>query len=163
MSMSTINEFNQCIGEAVAGWTSAKMPSKSSKLTGKYCTLIIPVTEETLLLHLQDLFDAIWFESKGESWTYFRTNPANTIDEFRTYLTNLSVQSDNVIYVLIDHITRKAVGTIALVRITPLHGTVECGQVHFSKLMRRSSAGTEAVYLLMRCVPPSHCWTTNAH
>ncbi len=50
---------------------------------------------------------------------------------------------------MVDNASTRAVGTIAFARINPEHGSIEAGHVHFSKLLKRSSAATEAMFLMM--------------
>ena len=54
--------------------------------------------------------------------------------------------------VAIDAATGKAVGTAALMRIDPAHGVIEIGSIAYSPLLKRSRAGTEAMFLFMRRV-----------
>lgn len=53
---------------------------------------------------------------------------------------------------MIDARTDRAVGTLALMRITPDHGVVEVGAVTFSPLLQRTPLSTEAQFLLMKHV-----------
>jgi RimJ/RimL family protein N-acetyltransferase len=48
--------------------------------------------------------------------------------------------------------TAKAVGTAALMRIDPVHGVIEVGCITYSPRLKRTRAGTEAMYLMMRLI-----------
>ena len=51
---------------------------------------------------------------------------------------------------MIDSRTGLPVGSLALMRIDPKNGVMEVGHVHFSPLLSRTPASTEAQWLLMR-------------
>lgn len=42
------------------------------------------------------------------------------------------------------------IGMASYLRITPEHGVIEVGDLHFSHLLRKTAAATEAMYLMMR-------------
>jgi RimJ/RimL family protein N-acetyltransferase len=44
----------------------------------------------------------------------------------------------------------RAAGLAAYLRITPEHGTIEIGHIHYGIELQRTRAGTEATFLLMR-------------
>ena len=55
-------------------------------------------------------------------------------------------------YAIVDTETAKPVGTAALMRIDSAHGAIEVGSIAYSPRIKRTRAGTEAMYLLMRLV-----------
>jgi RimJ/RimL family protein N-acetyltransferase len=71
---------------------------------------------------------------------------------FRDYLARIAASADPLHFAIVDRSSRLAVGTAALMRVEPAHGVIEVGSVNYSPLLKRSRAGTEAMYLLMRYV-----------
>jgi len=149
--MTEFNEFNQEIGFHVHDWKPAVFPSKAESLQGEYCTLI-PVTTDNLLQYVDALFDALWSNNKGETFTYLPTGPYHELSEFSHFMASLSSGTDTVTYVIIDKKTNSPTGTCSYLRINPEHGSIEVGHIHYSKLLQKSCAATEAMYLMMRNV-----------
>jgi RimJ/RimL family protein N-acetyltransferase len=85
-------------------------------------------------------------------WTYlFSERPAN-IGLFRQHLANLAASNDPLHYAIVERASGMAAGTASLMRIEPQHGVIEVGNIGYSPLLKRTPAGTEAMYLLMRHV-----------
>ena len=57
--------------------------------------------------------------------------------------------TDTQLYAILntDHMP---IGIAGFLRINPEHGTIEIGHLHYSKLLQRTPAATEAMFLLMR-------------
>jgi RimJ/RimL family protein N-acetyltransferase len=53
-------------------------------------------------------------------------------------------------FAVIDRLSGRAVGTLALMRIDPANGAIEVGSVNFSPLLKHTPMSTEAQYLLMK-------------
>ena len=51
---------------------------------------------------------------------------------------------------LIDSRTGQAVGLASYLRINPEHGVIEVGHLHFSPVLQKTAAATEAMYLMMK-------------
>jgi RimJ/RimL family protein N-acetyltransferase len=143
--MTRTNEYQQPIGDAVNDWTTRERPARRV-IEGKHCRLE-PVDVER---HLDDLFEAYGAAGDGRDWTYLFSEPFTDIEAFRRYLTQAAGSPDPLHYTVIDTARNKAVGTLALMRIEPVHGVIEVGSVTFSPLLKQTRISTEAQYLLMR-------------
>ena len=141
------NQYDQPIGPPVAGWTERPRPSRRP-LAGRYCRLE-PVDPQH---HAADLVAACMDAPDGRDWTYLFPERPETLDAFREYLSNLAKSEDPLHYTIVDTGTAKPVGTAALMRIDPVHGVIEVGSIAYSPRIKRRSACTEAMYLLMRRV-----------
>lgn len=142
--MSRINEFNQIIGPNVDDWKPALFPDRKSNIIGSTVTLV-PYDGET---HALALFDAINHDNDGSSWTYLPYGPFSDVNEFKKSMSSFASSADVVSYTVFDNKTNKPVGTCSYLRIVPDHGVIEIGHIHFSTLMKRSTASTESIYLL---------------
>jgi RimJ/RimL family protein N-acetyltransferase len=102
--------------------------------------------------HADDLFDA-WNEAPdGRDWTYkFGERPADRA-ACRAWVEAESANPDPLQFAIVDALTGAAVGSATLMRIDPANGVIEVGGISYSPRLKRTRAGTEAMYLFMRRV-----------
>jgi RimJ/RimL family protein N-acetyltransferase len=140
-----LNAYGQPIGPPVEGWSERQRPQRVA-LGGRHCR-VAPIDVER---DAPALFDAYMEAADGRDWTYLaQERPAN-IATCRDYLTKITASTDPLHYGITDLARGRAVGTAALMRIDPVHGVIEIGHITFSPLLKKTSAATEAMYLLMR-------------
>ncbi|APR38223.1 GNAT family N-acetyltransferase [Paraburkholderia sp. SOS3] len=139
------NEFGQPIGLPVTNWEGVPKPDGTA-LTGRYCRLERLDVER----HANELYDAYGQAPDARDWTYLSAGPFESFDAFRAHLTRIAATADPFHYTVIDTAKGKAVGTLALMRIDASNGVIEVGFVTFSRLLQKTRAATEAIYLLMR-------------
>src|SRR4029453_14346257 len=72
--------------------------------------------------------------------------------EYRTYLERCSASEDPLFFAIVDARLGHATGLGSYLRIEAAHGVIEVGHLAFSPLLQRTSAATEAMYLMMRQV-----------
>ncbi len=145
--MQQKNYFGQTIGYQFKDWTSRQKPMKI-KLSGNYCTLE-PLDIDR---HSLQLFETFQLNNQGESWTYLPYGPFKTHQEFFNWLKIYDASEDPLFYAIIDLKTGHPVGLASYLRIVPEHGVIEVGHLHFSALLKRTAAATEAMYLMMKNV-----------
>jgi len=142
----------QPVGDVVEGWRPRPTPT-ASRLDGTYCRL------ERLDAgrHAAELFAADQTDTSGETWTYLPYGPFSNLESYRHWAQEVSKASDPRFYAVIDTDPRadpaaagRAVGVLSLMRAQPEAGSIEVGHVHYSPLLQRRRAATEAQYLLMR-------------
>jgi RimJ/RimL family protein N-acetyltransferase len=148
--MTEKNEFQQLVGDTVRNWKGVDKPTPML-LQGRYCTLE-PMNIDK---HAETLFANLLIDNKGESWTYLPYGPFYKIEDFRQWLVTTMSEDDTQLYAILD---RKGVpvGVCGYMRINPLHGVIEIGHLHYSKLLQRTPATTEAMYLMMRHAFDAH-------
>lgn len=143
--MAQMNEYGQPIGPPVHGWSVRARPERVT-LTGRYCR-VEPVDPEK---HAGELFAAYMEATDSRDWTYlFHTRPERP-EDFRAYLEKLAASPDPLHFTIVDLPSNRPVGTAALMRIEPAHGVIEIGSIAFSPRVKKTRAGTESMYLLMR-------------
>jgi RimJ/RimL family protein N-acetyltransferase len=141
------NEFGQPIGPAVTGWKPRVLPPRTPVI-GRYCRVEpIDVERDTV-----PLFAAFSAATDGSDWTYLPVGPFGDAAAYREHLARIASCADPLHHAIIDLATGKAVGTAALMRIDPANGVIEVGHIAYSPLLKRTPAGTEAMFLLMRRV-----------
>jgi len=147
LSHLRLNQYGQPIGSAVAGWSPRLRPARR-ELPGRYCRLE-PLNAAR---HGIDLCRAYREAPDDRDWTYvFDERPAREAD-FPAYLSKLESSEDPLHFAIVESQTGQALGTAALMRIDPTHGSIEVGAVLFSPRLQRTIAATESMYLMMRRV-----------
>jgi RimJ/RimL family protein N-acetyltransferase len=139
------NEHGQPIGEPVPGWTPRPLPP-DDPMVGTRCR----VERLEPARHVDDLWAAHAVEPTGRGFTYFSTGPFASKDEYRAWLDQVAPLADPRFFTIVDLTNGRAVGVASYLRIDPANGVIEVGNIHFSPLLQRTPAATEAMYLMMR-------------
>lgn len=142
--MSQLNQFGQLIGDALQDWQPRPHPQRVT-LEGRYCRL-----EPLSLKHADALFAAHQQAEDTRGWTWLLREPESSVEEYRQWVASVETLQDPIQFAVIDTRTQLPVGSLALMRIDPNNGVMEVGHVHFSPLLSRTPASTEAQWLLMR-------------
>jgi len=141
------NHLGQDIGFALEGWEACLSPT-SSVMIGQYCRLEALDVEK----HGQELFDAFCSSADKKNWTYLPYGPFETYDDFQSWLTVSSANSDPLFFTIINLKTGKSVGLASYLRIEPNTGAIEVGHIHYSPLLQKTPMATEAMFLMMKRV-----------
>jgi len=138
------NQHGQPIGDPVPGWTP-RQPTGPVTLVGRTVRL-----EPLTMDHADDLFTALVEESDPRLWTYLTSGPFDDRDSFGGYLQ--SVVADPGMAAMAAVVDGTALGHECLMRNDPVHGSVEVGNIALGETLQRTTAATEAAFLLMRHV-----------
>jgi RimJ/RimL family protein N-acetyltransferase len=115
-------------------------------MVGRYCTLTPLVAEDAA-----SLWRAYALDRDGRDWTYLPYGPFERFDEFESWVRASSLGADPLFYaVTLANGDDGAAGVASYLRIVPAVGSIEVGHIHFSPLLQRTPAATEAMYLMMR-------------
>jgi RimJ/RimL family protein N-acetyltransferase len=76
--------------------------------------------------------------------------PFSDRNAHRAWIERHSKTTDPMAYAIVDSSTGRAGGVASYMRITPDHGVIEVGYIHYSPTIQRTAAATEAMYLMMR-------------
>ena len=95
---------------------------------------------------------AIWSAVYGhdEVWTWLGDGPYAEESAFRATLERKQTAADAVFLALIPAATGQAAGYASYMRIDPANGVVEVGNILLSPALQRTTAATEAHYLMAR-------------
>jgi RimJ/RimL family protein N-acetyltransferase len=134
------DEQQRPLGEAVSGWEARARPSREP-LRGRYVELRpIDVSADA---------DSLFSVSRDpEIWTYLFDGPYSSVDEFRAMLEAAAPLEDPFRYTIVPLSSGHPEGMASYLRITPEQGTIEIGNIWFGTPMQRTTAATEAIYLL---------------
>lgn len=138
------NEFDQITGNEVINWSAKERPTKT-RINGTFC-ILEPID---INKHAKHLYESLLIDNKGESWTYLPYGPFQSLEEFKVWLERTSAESDVLLYAILDIKNQLPIGVSGYLRINHEHGVVEVGHLHFSKLLQKTPAATEAMYLMM--------------
>jgi RimJ/RimL family protein N-acetyltransferase len=142
--MSQLNQYGQPVGDALPDWQPRPYPERVT-LEGQYCRL-----EPLQVSHAAALFAAYRLNGDARSWTWLLREPDQDVEAFTAWVASVCALKDPLHFAVIDTRTESPVGTLALMRIDANNGVIEVGHVHFSPLLVRTPASTEAQWLLMR-------------
>lgn len=130
------------IGRAVPDWTARPRPGPDV-LSGRYCRLE-PLDAGR---HAAQLFVAFDQDVTRVGWTYLPYGPFSGPASFREWVASMSAGDDPLFFAIHDDDGR-AVGVASYLRIKPEMGSIEVGHIHYSPLLQRTRAATEAMYLM---------------
>jgi RimJ/RimL family protein N-acetyltransferase len=81
-------------------------------------------------------------------WAYLPDGPYRDATEYRDALVIAQRSEDPMFFTLVRRADERPAGIASYLRITPEHGSIEIGHIWFGASLRRSTAATEAIYLL---------------
>ncbi len=139
-----VNTFGQPIGSALPCWTPRQRPAESS-MQGRRCRLEAYDAER----HLAALFDAYAPDSE-RLWTYIPWGPFADAEAMGRSIDEMSDRFQR--FVIVSEPAGRPVGEASYMRHDLESGSVEVGMVGFSPALQRTTAATEAMYLMMRRV-----------
>ena len=139
------NHLDQPIGFPVPGWEPPPRPPRQA-MSGRFCR-IEPLNPAD---HAADLHEANLLDREHGCWTYLVYGPFATFKAYLAWAQKAAETEDPLFHAIIDLTTGRAVGVAAYMAIHPKVGSIEVGHLNFSPLLRRTLAGTEAMYLMMK-------------
>ncbi len=100
--------------------------------------------------HAAALWQAI--RNHDDLWTWFREGPYADEESFHASVTARQTAADLVFFAIVPKAAGKAAGWASYMRMEPTHGVIEVGSILFSPALKRTTAATEAMYLMARHV-----------
>lgn len=140
-----LNSLGQPIGFSLPNWKPPQRPPRKP-VVGRFCR-VEPLDPSR---HATDLYEANALDRDGRNWTYLPYGPFETFESYLAWINDYCQGSDPLFYAIVDNSTGKAVGVASYLRITPQSGSIEVGHINYSPLLQRSTAATEAMYLMMK-------------
>lgn len=125
-------------------WETARRPRRAP-LRGEH-VLIRPLAADSDA-------EALYAESHpplGDPhlWTYLGYGPYSDAGAMRDDLRAKERSEDPMFLALIPLASKRPAGVASYLRITPEHGVMEIGHIWFGSSLRRTTAASEAIYLL---------------
>lgn len=116
-------------------------------LAGRYVAL-----EPVAAAHHDALWAAAGDGTDAGLWDYLPYGPWNGAAEFSKWLTQCQASSDPRFFAIVPRDSGAASGMLSLLRDKPEHRVIEVGHVWLGASLQRTTAATEAVYLVMQHV-----------
>jgi RimJ/RimL family protein N-acetyltransferase len=148
MDEEITNALGQPIGFPLPDWSGAKRPPRTP-MEGRFCRLV-PLDPAR---HAAPLYEAYGEDTEGRMWTYLQSGtPFNSANAYRTWLEDRVTGDDPICHAILDGAAGLPVGTANYMRIDPQGGSIEVGSITYSPRLQKTTAATEAMYLMMRRV-----------
>ena len=144
MSQPRTNEHGQPIGRPVE-WAPCE-PVRPVTLVGRW-SRIEPVGRQ----HLDGLHHSLVLESPPRIWTYLAVGPFADAAGLNGWLRELNDDPGSVPHAICLPDGRP-VGIASYLRLDHVNGSVEVGGIAYAAELQRTTAATEAMYLMMRHV-----------
>jgi len=115
-------------------------------MVGRLCRLE-PLSVEKHAAALHDAYAA--YPDEG-NWTYLPYGPFSSADEYAEWVASMQSLDDPMPFAISVGPGHQPVGVASYLRINPMHGSIEVGHLSYSPALQRTSAATEAMFLMMR-------------
>jgi RimJ/RimL family protein N-acetyltransferase len=134
------------LGEQIDDWQGARVPARTT-LRGEYAVLRpIDAREDA-----ESLFAVSHPpEGDGKTWVYLPDGPYESPEHLREMLASVEASQDPLYFTIERNSDQRPVGQASYLRIAPDAGVIEIGHIWFGAPLKRTSAATEAIYLLLR-------------
>ncbi|QIX26121.1 GNAT family N-acetyltransferase [Nocardioides sp. JQ2195] len=142
---SRTNEHGQPIGPAVDDWVPCPFPDVTP-MTGQWCRIEPIITE-----HADELYEELCGPGNDDLWTYLPREMPVDRAELAEHVEERSLATDSVTVVVRDA-GGVAAGMASYLRIDQGNGSVEIGWIALGRRLQRTTAATEAQFLLARHV-----------
>jgi RimJ/RimL family protein N-acetyltransferase len=137
------NEHGQPVGDPVTGWSPRPAPA-GVVLEGRWVR-VEPLTRS----HAADLRAATCGEGREPLWTYLPYEMPTSADAFEEYVDRRLADRSQVSFAIVPR-GRRVEGAASLMRADPGNGSIEVGHIVLGEPLQRTTAATEAMWLLMR-------------
>ena len=135
------------------------MPEPDSQFHWKPACLPLPVTLPGRTVTLEPLdaqrhTEALWQAIQGhdELWTWLFDGPYATAAGLQTAIEQKQSGPGAVFLAITPAATGKTAGWASYMRMEPAHGVIEVGNILLAPSLQRTTAATEAMYLMARHV-----------
>ncbi len=102
--------------------------------------------------HAAALYAGSQGEGEEDLWRYMGDGPFRDRIEFESSLRSKAESEDPLFFAILDRASGQALGYASYLRITPAHRVIEVGNIVYTRQLQRTTAATEAMYLMARHV-----------
>jgi len=139
-----VNHLGQPMSFAVPNW-SERLPPPRTAMQGRFCRVVSLEPER----HAAALYAANRKDEEGRMWSYLSYGPFSSFEDYLAKM-NEWLKEDWHIHAIIHETSGLAAGVASYMRIEPEAGSIEVGAIMYSPCLQRTTAGTEAMYLMMK-------------
>ena len=127
----------------LANWKAVPIPEPVS-LRGRY-TALEPLDASR---HGVDLWEAV--NGHDELWRWLPGSPAESASDMMDRLEGWRRSEQAMLLAILPFESGRATGWASYMRMSPVHGAIEVGNILFSPSLQRTRSATEAMYLMAR-------------
>ena len=131
----------------LSNWRGVSRPERSA-IAGRYAVLE-PLDPAR---HGSDLLASAQAPGAEDRFRYLFEEPPTDRTAFTAWLEKVAASADPIFFAVIDKQTGKAEGRQTLMRIDPVHGVIEIGNILWGPAIARTRVATEALFLFARYV-----------
>lgn len=131
--------------DSLSNWKPRSIPSPLA-LTGRSVTLV-PLSAEA---HTGDLWRAV--QGHNAIWAYLADGPYPSEPDLKKALAEKQAAAAAVFLAIVPQSSGKAEGYASYMRMDPANGVIEVGNILMAPSLQRTTAATEAMYLMARHV-----------
>ena len=142
-----LNSLGQPIGAPLENWVPPAHPPHTA-MVGDFCR----VEPLDINAHSWGLFKAFQEDREDRLWTYLHNGPFEDFSAFQRWMEATCFKEDPLFYTIIDTNTDDPLGIASYLRITPATGVIEVGHIAYAPRLQRTTAATEAMFLMMHRV-----------
>ncbi|HEY2860271.1 MAG TPA: GNAT family protein [Terracidiphilus sp.] len=135
--------LNSMPGQSLENWTSLPLPRRET-MEGRTVTLE-PLNAS---LHAAPLWQAV--RGHDEVWQWMFDGPYAAQTDFTSAIERKQAAIDQVFYAIVPAATGQAAGYASYLRMEPSQGVIEVGNILLSPALQRTTAATEAMFLMAR-------------
>jgi len=130
---------------SLADWKPVPLPRREP-MHGR-TVMLVPLDAK---LHAADLWNAV--KGHDEVWQYLFDGPYPSQADLARDIAVKQSANDRIFYAIISGDIGAAVGYASFMRMDPTNGVIEVGNIMLSPALQRTTASTEAMYLMARHV-----------
>ena len=131
------------LGERVEGWTPPERPGPE-KIIGQYVELELLSAQK----HTANLFQSL--QGQDDVWDYMPSGPFTSSAQFYRWVSIMTKAEDPLFYAIRNLTCEKWEGLASFLRVQPDAGSIEVGYISFAPPLQKTTAATEAMFLMMR-------------
>jgi RimJ/RimL family protein N-acetyltransferase len=140
-----VNHLGQPVGVAVPDWSERPRPPRTA-MQGRFCRVVSLDPER----HAADLYAANSEDKEGRMWSYLAYGPFSSFADYLAKMKESWLKEDWNVHAIIEEDSGLATGLASYMRIEPEAGSIEVGAIMYSPRLQRTTAGTEAMFLMMK-------------
>jgi RimJ/RimL family protein N-acetyltransferase len=129
----------------LTGWQPVSLPRREP-MQGRTVTLE-PLNASR---HAAPLWNAV--QGHDEVWQWLFDGPYANEADFTAAIARKQADTGQIFYAIVPAETGQAAGYASYLRMEPAHGVIEVGNILLSPSLQRTTAATEAMYLMARHV-----------
>ena len=131
------------LGPIVDKWVPPPRPSPQ-QFSGRFVHLEVLSAK----CHAAELYQA--FRGHDAVWDYMPDGPFSTAASFYRWVSYVTNKDDPLFYAIRDLKTGLSTGVASYLRITPITGSIEVGNIAFAPALQKTRAATEVMFLMMQ-------------